>query len=60
MKKYSNKGRLGVCLELKNNNYGSMLQSFATQKMLKDYALSYDLLSYQKKYTLVLVLKRTG
>lgn len=57
MKKYSNKGRLGVCLELKNNNYGSMLQSFATQKMLKDYALSYDLLSYQKKYTLVLVLK---
>lgn len=34
-----------------------MLQSFATQRMLKDYALSYDLLSYQKKYTLVLVLK---
>lgn len=57
MKKYSNKGRLGVCLELKNNNYGSMLQSFATQKMLKDYALSYDLLSYQKKYTPVMVLK---
>lgn len=57
MKQYSEKGRLGTCLELKNNNYGSMLQSFATQMMLKEYGICYDLIAYQKKYTPVFVLK---
>lgn len=57
MKDYSNKGRLGACIELKNNNYGSMLQSYATQVMLSNYGFTYDLIRYQKKYTLWFVLK---
>ncbi len=57
MKNYSNKGRMGVCIELKNDNYGSMLQSYATQQMLRDYGIDYDLLIYKKKYTPWFLLK---
>ena len=57
MKKYSNKGLIGACLEIKNNNYGSMLQSFATQKMMDEYGIQYELLNYKKKYTPLFVLK---
>ena len=57
MKDYSDKGLVGACLEIKNNNYGSMLQSFATQKMLDGYGIKYELLSYKKKYTPLFALK---
>lgn len=57
MKDYSDKGLLGACLEIKNNNYGSMLQSFATQKVLDEYGFKYELLDYKKKYSLFFVLK---
>lgn len=57
MKDYRSKGRLGACLEIKNNNYGSMLQSFATQFMLREYGFSYDLLAYKKKYSPLFILK---
>ena len=57
MKDYSGKGLIGACLEIKNNNYGSMLQSFATQKMLDGYGINYELLSYKKKYTPLFALK---
>lgn len=57
MKNYQNRGRLGACLEIKNNNYGSMLQSYATQRMLRDYAIPYDLIAYRKKYTPMMILK---
>ena len=56
-KDYSGKGLIGACLEIKNNNYGSMLQSFATQKMLDGYGINYELLSYKKKYTPLFALK---
>lgn len=56
MKKYSLNGKLGACIEIKNNNYGSMLQSFATQKLLSEFGFDYDLLSYKKKYTPALIL----
>lgn len=49
--------KVGACLEIKNNNYGSMLQSFATQKILENMNIEYDLLNYRKKYTLILILK---
>ena len=49
MKDYSDKGLIGACLEIKNNNYGSMLQSFATQKILDEYGVKYELLSYKKQ-----------
>ncbi len=57
MKDYSGKGLIGACLEIKNNNYGSMLQSFATQKMLDGYGINYELLSYKKKYTPLFAMK---
>lgn len=57
MKSYSNKGKLGVCIELKNNNYGSMLQSYATQVMLSNYQFDYDLINYKKVYDLKFILK---
>ena len=57
MKDYSDKGLIGACLEIKNNNYGSMLQSFATQKMLEEYGVKYELLAYKKKLTPLFVLK---
>ena len=57
MKNYRDKGLIGACLEISNNNYGSMLQSFATQKMLEEYGFSYELLKYKKKYTPAFILK---
>lgn len=57
MKNYSSKGLVGVCIELKNNNYGSMLQSFATQQMLNNYGIHYELLVYRKKYTPLYIIK---
>lgn len=57
MKKYSINGKVGACIEIKNNNYGSMLQSYATQMLLKDFGLEYEMLTYKKKYTPLFVLK---
>lgn len=57
MKDYRDKGLLGVCIELKNNNYGSMLQSFATQEMLRGYGIPFELISYRKKYTPAFIVK---
>ena len=57
MRKYSVNGSIGACLEIKNNNYGSMLQSFATQKMLNEYGFRFELLAYKKKYTPYFVIK---
>lgn len=57
MKNYKEKGYLGVCIEIKNNNYGSMLQSYATQKILQKYGIRYELISYKKKYTPLFILK---
>ena len=57
MKNYSNKGKMAVCIELKNNNYGSMLQSYATQVMLNDYGFDYELIQYRKKYTPLFIIK---
>ena len=57
MKDYTDKGLIGACLEIKNNNYGSMLQSFATQKMLDEYGVRYELLAYKKKLTPLFILK---
>ncbi len=56
-KDYSDKGLIGACLEIKNNNYGSMLQSFATQKVLDRYGVKYELLAYKKKLTPLFAIK---
>lgn len=57
MKNFENKGIIGVCLELKNNNYGSMLQSYATQVVLTEYGVKFELISYKKDYTPLFVIK---
>lgn len=57
MKDFSKIGLLGACIEIKNNNYGSMLQSFATQEMLRNYGISFELISYRKKYTPIFIVK---
>lgn len=57
MNDYSNYRTLGVCIELRNNNFGSMLQSYATQKVLSQYGIKYELIEYRKKYTPKFILK---
>ncbi len=54
---YFKDGTLGVCIELRNNNYGSMLQSYATQMILSQYGIKYELMEYRKKYTPKFILK---
>lgn len=57
MKSYRDRGLLGVCIELHNNNYGSMLQSYATQWMLNQYGFEYELIRYQKDITPLYVMR---
>lgn len=54
---YFKHGTLGVCIELRNNNYGSMLQSYATQMIFSQYGIKYELIEYRKKYTPQFILK---
>lgn len=57
MKNCSDKGLVGACLEIRNNNYGSMLQSYATQRMLDEFGIDFELLLYKKKYTPLFIMK---
>jgi len=47
--------KLGACLVLNNNNFGSMLQSLATQKALDKFNVEYDLIRYNKKKSIRMV-----
>lgn len=49
--------KLGICVVIYNNNFGSMLQSYATMKMLDKMGIEYDVIRYKKKYTPILILK---
>lgn len=48
---------LGLCIKYFNENYGGMLQAYATIKILENQGLDYEIIRYQKKYTPLLVLK---
>lgn len=41
--------KLGLCVNYNCDNYGSMLQIFATQKILNQYNCDYEIIRYNKK-----------
>ena len=42
---------VGVCIKYFHENYGGMLQAFATTKMLENRGISYELIRYEKRYS---------
>jgi|InofroStandDraft_1065614.scaffolds.fasta_scaffold19373_2 Polysaccharide pyruvyl transferase. len=44
---------VGVCIKYFHENYGGMLQAYATVKILELFGLEYELIRYKKKFTLV-------
>lgn len=48
---------VGVCIKYFHENYGGMLQAFATTKMLEKRGICYELIRYEKKYSLVQKIK---
>ncbi len=42
---------IGICIKYFHENYGGMLQAFATIKMLESRELDYELIRYKKKLT---------
>lgn len=42
---------IGVCIKYFHENYGGMLQAYATVKMLEERNLEYELIQYEKKLT---------
>jgi len=48
---------IGVCIKYFHENYGGMLQAFATTKLLDKYGIEYELIRYQKKKDIKFVLK---
>lgn len=44
---------LGICIKYFHENYGGMLQAYATIKILEKRDLKYELIQYEKKYSLV-------
>lgn len=43
---------IGVCIKYFHENYGGMLQAFATVKMLEARGIDYELIRYKKKLTI--------
>lgn len=49
---------IGVCIKYFHENYGGMLQAFATITMLEKKGLNYELIQYKKQYSLYGKLKQ--
>jgi len=43
---------LGICIKFFHHNYGGMLQSYATVRLLSNYCEDYELIRYIKKKNL--------
>lgn len=43
---------IGICIKYFHENYGGMLQAYATVSMLEERGLQYELIQYEKKRTL--------
>ncbi len=43
---------IGICIKYFHENYGGMLQAYATVKMLEARGLDYELIQYEKKFSL--------
>lgn len=48
---------IGVCIKYFHENYGGMLQAFATTQYLEDNGYNYELIQYKKKKNIVFVVK---
>ena len=48
---------VGVCIKYFHENYGGMLQAFATTKMLENRGIEYELIRYEKRYSIVQKIK---
>lgn len=48
---------IGVCIKYYNENYGGMLQAYATTKLFDKMGLDYELIRYKKKMTLPKLIK---
>ncbi len=48
---------IGVCIKYFHENYGGMLQAFATTKLLEKIGMEYELIRYQKKKDMFFLLK---
>lgn len=48
---------IGVCIKYFHENYGGMLQAYATVSMLEKRGIQYELIQYKKKHTLVGIVK---
>lgn len=48
---------IGVCIKYFHENYGGMLQAYATVSLLEKRGLQYELIRYKKTYSLVGVIK---
>lgn len=48
---------IGVCIKYFHENYGGMLQAYATVSMLESRGIQYELVQYEKKRTLVGIAK---
>ena len=48
---------IGVCIKYFHENYGGMLQAFATTQYLEDMGCEYELIRYKKKKNIVFLVK---
>ncbi len=48
---------IGVCIKYFHENYGGMLQAYATVSMLEKRGIEYELIRYEKKRTVISVVK---
>lgn len=48
---------IGVCIKYFHENYGGMLQAFATTKVLEEREIDYELIQYQKKKNIGFLVK---
>lgn len=48
---------IGVCIRYYHENYGGMLQAYATIKLLEKYGIEYEIIRYKKKKDLKFIIK---
>jgi len=48
---------IGVCIKYFHNNYGGMLQAYATISLLEARGLEYELIRYEKKISIIFIIK---
>lgn len=48
---------IGVCIKYFHENYGGMLQAFATTKLLEEYGIEYEIIRYKKKKNISFIIR---